>query len=44
MRKEKEYGMLRFSKDMSRDFLHSQNVNFTTVILKFSIEKHMHYQ
>lgn len=46
MRKERECGMLRFSKKMSRDVLHSQSVHFTTVILKYSIKKtpHMHYQ
>ena len=46
MRKEKECGMLRFSKKMSRDVLHSQSVHFTTVILKYYIKKkpHMHYQ
>ena len=39
MRKEKECGMLRFSKKMSRDVLHSQSVHFTTVILKYYIKK-----
>lgn len=43
MRKEKECGMLRFSKKMSRDVLHSQSVHFTTVILKYSIKKNPTY-
>lgn len=36
---KRECGMLRFSKEMSRDFLHSQSVHFTTVIPKYSIKK-----
>lgn len=36
---KRECGMLRFSKEMSRDFLHSQSVHFTTVIPKYPIKK-----
>ena len=36
---KRECGMLRFSKEMSTDFLNSQSVHFTIVILKYSVKK-----
>lgn len=44
--RKRECDILRFSKEMSTDFLNSQSVHFTIVILKYSVKKkkHMHYQ
>lgn len=36
---KRECGILRFSKEMSTDFLNSQSVHFTIVILKYSVKK-----
>lgn len=40
---KRECGILRFSKEMSTDFLNSQSVHFTIVILKYSVKKKKTY-
>lgn len=40
---KRECGMLRFSKEMSTNFLNSQSVHFTIVILKYSVKKKTTY-